>query len=63
LALNAVAGFGLGLAEVAMDTTTLFGKLTSHIELRDGKAILPDAIGAGFETAPVYSEIFGELLN
>ena len=63
LALNAVAGFGLGLAELAMDTTTLFGGLTSHIELDDGKAILSDATGAGFEAAPAYSEIFGELLN
>jgi len=63
LALNAVAGFGLGLAEVAMDTSTLFGRLTSHIELCDGKATLSDTTGTGFEAAPVYSEIFGELLN
>ena len=63
LALNAVAGFGLGLAETAMDTATLFGKLTSHIPIDDGKAILPEASGAGFEAMPVFDEIFGELLN
>lgn len=63
LALGAVAGFGLGLAEVAMDTTTLFGKLTSHVAIDDGKAILPDAAGAGFEAMPVFDEVFGELLN
>jgi D(-)-tartrate dehydratase len=63
LALHAVAGLGLGLAEVAMDTTTLFGKLTSHVEICEGKAKLPEASGAGFEAAPVYSEIFGGLLH
>jgi D(-)-tartrate dehydratase len=63
LALHAVAGFGLGLAELAMDTTTLFGKLTSHVTLWEGKATLLEAAGAGFEASPVYSEIFGGLLN
>lgn len=63
LALNAVAGFGLGLAEVAMDTTTLFGKLTSHIAIDDGKATLTDDAGAGFEAMPVFDEVFGPLLN
>ena len=62
-ALNAVFGLGLGLAEIAMDATTLFGKLTSHIVLSEGKATLPETIGTGFEAAPVFSEIFGGLLN
>jgi L-alanine-DL-glutamate epimerase-like enolase superfamily enzyme len=63
LALHAVAGFGLGLAELAMDTSTLFGRLTSHVALSEGKASLPEAPGAGFEVSPVYREIFGGLLN
>ncbi len=63
LALHAVAGFGLGLAELAMDTSTLFGKLTSHVTLSEGKATLPETPGAGFEASPVYSEIFGGVLN
>ena len=63
LALHAVAGFGLGLAELAMDTSTLFGKLTSHVTLSEGRASLPEAPGAGFEASSVYSEIFGGLLN
>ena len=63
LALGAVVGFGLGLAEVAMDATTLFGKLTSHVAVCHGKATLPDAVGAGFEVTPVFSEVFGGLLN
>ena len=63
LALHAVAGFGLGLAELAMDTATLFGKLTSHVTLCEGKATLPEAPGAGLEASPAYSEIFGGLLN
>ncbi len=52
LAMNAVAGLGLGLAEVAMDTSTLFGRLTAHVPVSDGTATLSDAPGAGFETAP-----------
>jgi L-alanine-DL-glutamate epimerase-like enolase superfamily enzyme len=63
LALNAVAGLGLGFAELAMDRTSLFGRLTSDIEIAEGAARLPDAVGAGFEVTSVYGEIFGELLN
>jgi D(-)-tartrate dehydratase len=63
LALSAVAGFGLGLAELAMDTTTLFGKLTSHVKVGEGKAILPEAPGVGLEASPAYAEIFGGLVN
>ena len=61
--MNVVAGLGLGLAEVAMDTSTLFGKLTAGIVVSDGVAALPDAPGAGFEQSPVFSQIFGDLLN
>ncbi len=63
LALSAVAGLGLGLAELAMDTTTLFGKLTSHVKVCEGKATLPEAPGAGLEVSPAYAEIFGGLVN
>jgi D(-)-tartrate dehydratase len=63
LALNAVAGLGLGLAELAMDTTTLFGKLTSHIKIRDGTANLPETPGAGLEASPAFAEIFEGLMN
>jgi hypothetical protein len=61
--MHAVAGLGLGLAETAMDTATLFGKLTAGIAISDGRARLPDAPGAGFEAAPVFQELFGGLLN
>jgi D(-)-tartrate dehydratase len=63
LAMNAVAGLGLGLAEVAMDTTTLFGALTAGIPVDDGMATLPSAPGAGFEQAPPFSNIFDDLLQ
>jgi D(-)-tartrate dehydratase len=63
LALNAAVGFGLGLAEIAMDTDTLFGKLTSHIVVCEGKATIPETVGAGFEASPVFPEIFRGLLN
>jgi hypothetical protein len=58
-----VAGFGLDLAEFAMDGATLFGKLTSGIAVRDGRASVPEAPGAGFEAIPDFAEIFGGLLN
>jgi L-alanine-DL-glutamate epimerase-like enolase superfamily enzyme len=63
LALSAVVGFGLGLAEIAMDTSTLFGRLTSQIAVCDGRATLPETVGTGFEGTPVFSEVFGGLLN
>jgi L-alanine-DL-glutamate epimerase-like enolase superfamily enzyme len=63
LAFNAVAGLGLGIAEAAMDTTSLFGRLTSGIEIAAGTARLPEAVGTGFEETSVYAEIFGELLK
>lgn len=63
LAMNAVAGLGLGLAEVAMDTSTLFGKLTAHVPVSDGTATLSDAPGVGFEQLPMFTEIFDGLLN
>jgi D(-)-tartrate dehydratase len=63
LAMNAVAGLGLGLAEVAMDTSTLFGKLTAHVPVRDGLIAPPSAPGTGFEQMPIFSDVFGSLLN
>jgi len=63
LALNAVAGLGLGLAEVAMDTSTLFGRLTAHVPVSDGAATLSNEPGTGFEQLPMFSEIFDGLLN
>ena len=61
--MNAVAGLGLGLAEVAMDTSTLFGKLTAGVPVSDGAATLPDAPGAGFEQAAVFAQLFDGVLN
>jgi D(-)-tartrate dehydratase len=63
LALNAVAGLGLGLAEVAMDTSTLFGKLTAGVGVHDGFAAPPSVPGTGFEQIPIFSDVFGSLLN
>ncbi len=61
--MNAVAGLGLGLAEVAMDTSSLFGRLTAGIPVSDGAATLMDAPGAGFERIDGFTEIFGNLLH
>jgi D(-)-tartrate dehydratase len=63
LAMNAVAGLGLGLAEVAMDTTTLFGKLTAGVLVSEGVGALSDAPGTGFEQTSVFTELFDGVLN
>jgi D(-)-tartrate dehydratase len=63
LAMNAVAGLGLGLAEVAMDTTTLFGQITARVPVSDGEAKLFDLPGAGFEGTPVFAELFSGVMN
>jgi len=63
LAMNAVAGLGLGAAEVAMDTSTLFGQITADVPVSDGEAVLSDAPGTGFEQTPVFAELFGRVLN
>jgi D(-)-tartrate dehydratase len=63
LAMNAVAGLGLGLAEVAMDRSTLFGRITAGIPVNDGVALLPDAPGVGFEQSAVFAELFKSVVN
>jgi D(-)-tartrate dehydratase len=63
LAMNAVAGLGLGLAEVAMDPSTLFGALTAAAPVRDGIATLPEIPGVGFERTSVFTNVFSDLLN
>lgn len=62
-AMNAVAGLGLGMAEVAMDTASLFGKLTASVPVGDGTATLSDAPGTGFEPMPIFADVFGNLLQ
>jgi L-alanine-DL-glutamate epimerase-like enolase superfamily enzyme len=63
LAMNAVAGLGLGFAEVAMDTATLFGALTSGIPVDDGMATLSSAPGTGFEQLRIFNDVFDGLLH
>lgn len=63
LAAHCVGGLGLGLAEVALDETTLFGQLTADIPIDNGTAKLSDAPGVGFETLSVFPEIFGNILQ
>jgi len=63
LAAHCVAGLGLGLAEVAMDETTPFGRLTADLSIEDGAATLSDAPGAGFEALSVFPEVFSIVLH
>ena len=46
-----------------MDTSTLFGKLTAGVEVHDGFAAPPSVPGTGFEQIPIFSDVFGSLLN
>jgi L-alanine-DL-glutamate epimerase-like enolase superfamily enzyme len=62
-AMSAVAGLGLGLAEVAMDTASLFGQLTAAVAICDGAATLSSAPGTGFEPMPIFADVFGSLLQ
>jgi D(-)-tartrate dehydratase len=63
LAAHCVAGLGLGLAEAAMDETTLFGQLTADIPIDSGTATLSDAPGVGFETLALFPRIFRDILH
>jgi L-alanine-DL-glutamate epimerase-like enolase superfamily enzyme len=63
LAAHCVAGFGLGMAEVALDGDSAFGRMTASLAIEDGMARLPDAPGTGFETLPCFTEVFGDLLH
>lgn len=63
LAAHSVAGLGLGLAEVAMDESALFGRITSELQIDDGIASLPEAPGVGFETLTVFPRLFGGMLH
>lgn len=62
LAMQSGAGLGLGLAEVAISTASLFGKITAGVPVADGLATLPDLPGAGFEGSPVFKDMFGDVL-
>ncbi len=65
LAMNAVAGLGLGLAEVAMDTSTLFGKLTAGVPVqRRRRRRYRTRRGLDFEqVASVLAKLFDGVLN
>jgi len=63
LAFNVVAGLGLGLGETAMDESGLFGRITAHLPVANGRAALPDAPGTGLETSPAFHSLFSELLQ
>jgi L-alanine-DL-glutamate epimerase-like enolase superfamily enzyme len=62
-AMHAVAGLGLGMAEIATGTASLFGQITAGVSLDAGMARLPEAPGVGFEAAPIFERLFGALLN
>jgi L-alanine-DL-glutamate epimerase-like enolase superfamily enzyme len=63
LAMHVVAGLGLGLAEIAMDRTSVFGQVTAGVQVHDGSAILPDAPGVGLQTIPNFDALFSPVLN
>ncbi|WP_109466652.1 enolase C-terminal domain-like protein [Albibacillus kandeliae] len=62
LAMHTAAGLGLGLAEVAISTASLFGQITAQVPIADGIATLPSEPGVGFEQLPVFEQLFGKVL-
>jgi D(-)-tartrate dehydratase len=63
LAFNVVAGLGLGMAETAIDESSMFGQITAAIAVDGGRATLPDHPGVGLEASPVFADVFSELLH
>jgi L-alanine-DL-glutamate epimerase-like enolase superfamily enzyme len=62
-AMHAVAGLGLGMAEIALNTASLFGRITAGVPLQAGEALLPETPGVGFESSPVFSQLFSGLFG
>lgn len=62
-ALNCAAGLGLGLAEVAMNTSSLFARITTGIKVENGVAELPEAPGVGFEGLADFDQLFGDIVH
>ena len=63
LALNAVAGLGLGRFETAADPQSPFGGFPDGTVLEDGHLTLGDFCGAGFEATPHLMSLFEPLLD
>jgi L-alanine-DL-glutamate epimerase-like enolase superfamily enzyme len=61
-AMHCAAGLGLGMAEVALSTASLFGQITATVPVADGVATLPHYPGVGFEVLPVFDQLFGKVL-
>lgn len=61
-AMHCAAGLGLGLAEVALDTASLFGQITAPVPVAAGVARLPAHPGVGFEALPAFERLFGEVM-
>lgn len=62
-ALNCTAGLGLGLAEVAMNTNSLFARITAGVPVENGMARLPETPGVGFEGLPEFEQLFGDIVD
>ncbi len=63
LALNAVAGLGLGMHETAADPDSLFGGYAAGISVENGYVKMSEAPGVGIEAHPALSAVFADLLH
>jgi D(-)-tartrate dehydratase len=63
LALNAVAGLGLGMHETAADPESLFGGYPAGMPVENGYVKMSDAPGVGIEAHPKLSSVFADLLH
>ncbi len=63
LALNVVAGLGLGMHETAADPDSLFGGYPAGMSVEGGYVKMTDAPGIGIEAHPALSAVFAGLLH
>jgi L-alanine-DL-glutamate epimerase-like enolase superfamily enzyme len=63
LALNAVAGLGLGMHETAADPDSLFGGYPAGMSVEGGYVKMSDTPGIGIEAHPALSSVFADLLR
>jgi D(-)-tartrate dehydratase len=63
LALNAVAGMGLGMHETAADPDSLFGGYPAGMSVESGYVKMSDVPGIGIEAHPALAAVFADLLR
>ncbi|MEW6640673.1 MAG: enolase C-terminal domain-like protein [Pseudomonadota bacterium] len=63
MSLHVAAGLGLAGVEAYPDQFGIFGGFSDEVDIRDGRASLPQAPGFGFEEQPALFRLFSELAD